>query len=235
MTPSTRLKMAVFAPIPSARVAIAIALKPGFFRSIRPANLRSETSVSSIAACFDRFNTTEPRSWFLTMPRLLYLLKLLRDVFARNEGRLNGGTATGLQIDAGGASFQGLEHSRILLQGSRFHSSGRIQMVPSRLDPVNAEMAIRASPHGARLPLCVRFYRCQNQQDAVRLLRRHATHRALHASHLGRNDGPHRAARTRKYTKCTAAHFLASYRKRFHIALHVLYPQTPAACHHAGE
>ena len=52
MTPSTRLKMTVFAPIPSASVAMAIALKPGFFRSIRPATLKSVTSVSSIAARF---------------------------------------------------------------------------------------------------------------------------------------------------------------------------------------
>src|ERR1700680_1001370 len=124
MTPSTKLKMAVLAPMPIASVAIAIALKPGFFRSIRPANLRSETNVSSMAACFTRLNTTEPRSWFLTMPRLLDLLELLRDVLARNEGRLNRGTATGLQVDASGASFHCLEHSQILLQGGRFHSSG---------------------------------------------------------------------------------------------------------------
>src|ERR1700719_1064115 len=117
MTPSTRLKMAVFAPIPSASVAMAIALKPGLFRSIRPANLKSETSVSSIAACFNRFNTTEPGSWFLTIPCLLYLLKRLRDVLARNEVDLSRGTDAGLQIDASGASFQGLEYSQILLQG----------------------------------------------------------------------------------------------------------------------
>ena len=35
------LKMAVFAPMPSARVSTATAVKPGFFSNWRKANLRS--------------------------------------------------------------------------------------------------------------------------------------------------------------------------------------------------
>src|SRR6266480_6835163 len=38
---SRRLKIAVFAPMPSARVSTATAVKPGFFSSWRKANLRS--------------------------------------------------------------------------------------------------------------------------------------------------------------------------------------------------
>jgi len=34
---STTLKIAVFAPIPSARVAVAARVKPAFFRSVRAA------------------------------------------------------------------------------------------------------------------------------------------------------------------------------------------------------
>src|SRR2546430_2637917 len=37
----TTLKIAVFAPMPSARVSTATAVKPGFFSSWRKANLRS--------------------------------------------------------------------------------------------------------------------------------------------------------------------------------------------------
>src|SRR6266513_5015913 len=40
-TALTTLKMAVFAPMPSASVSTATAVKPGFFRSWRKANLRS--------------------------------------------------------------------------------------------------------------------------------------------------------------------------------------------------
>src|SRR5207302_7143708 len=40
-TPFTTLKIAVFAPIPSASVSTATAVKPGFFNSWRNANLRS--------------------------------------------------------------------------------------------------------------------------------------------------------------------------------------------------
>src|SRR5881392_1092057 len=40
-TAFTTLKMAVFAPMPSARVSTATAVKPGFFSSWRKANLRS--------------------------------------------------------------------------------------------------------------------------------------------------------------------------------------------------
>src|SRR5438477_5887730 len=40
-TALTTLKMAVFAPMPSARVSTATAVKPGFFTSWRKANLRS--------------------------------------------------------------------------------------------------------------------------------------------------------------------------------------------------
>src|SRR5881296_2372847 len=40
-TASTALKMAVFAPMPSASVSTATAVKPGFFSSWRKANLRS--------------------------------------------------------------------------------------------------------------------------------------------------------------------------------------------------
>ncbi len=41
ITAFTILKMAVFAPMPSASVSAATAVKPGFFRSIREANLKS--------------------------------------------------------------------------------------------------------------------------------------------------------------------------------------------------
>src|SRR5467141_2330642 len=40
-TPFTTLKMAVFAPMPSASVSTATAVKPGFFSNWRKANLRS--------------------------------------------------------------------------------------------------------------------------------------------------------------------------------------------------
>src|SRR6266540_6758381 len=40
-TPLTTLNMAVFAPMPSARVNTATAVKPGFFSSWRKANFRS--------------------------------------------------------------------------------------------------------------------------------------------------------------------------------------------------
>src|SRR5207249_9281147 len=40
-TPFTTLKMAVFAPMPSASVSTATAVKPGFFRNCRKANFKS--------------------------------------------------------------------------------------------------------------------------------------------------------------------------------------------------
>src|SRR5467141_1739457 len=40
-TASTTLKMAVFAPMPSASVSTATAVKPGFFSNCRMANFRS--------------------------------------------------------------------------------------------------------------------------------------------------------------------------------------------------
>ncbi len=41
MAVSTTLKMAVLAPMPSANVTIAMAVKPGVLRIVRPAYLRS--------------------------------------------------------------------------------------------------------------------------------------------------------------------------------------------------
>src|SRR6266404_9853259 len=43
--PSTTLKIAVFAPMPGASVSTATAVKPGFFTSIRNANLESAIIV----------------------------------------------------------------------------------------------------------------------------------------------------------------------------------------------
>src|SRR6266576_569377 len=48
----TKLKMAVFAPMPSASVSTATAVKPGFFSSWRKANLRS-----FITQCLHRIDT----------------------------------------------------------------------------------------------------------------------------------------------------------------------------------
>src|SRR5437588_9267812 len=49
-TPFTRLKIAVFAPMPSARVKIAMMLKPGVFNNIRTAYFRSVNTKSLFSA-----------------------------------------------------------------------------------------------------------------------------------------------------------------------------------------
>src|SRR6266545_6753241 len=54
-TASSKLKMAVFAPIPSASVSTATAVKPGFLSNWRKANLRS-----FIAQCFHRIYSCRP-------------------------------------------------------------------------------------------------------------------------------------------------------------------------------
>src|SRR5437879_6344542 len=50
-----RLKIAVFAPIPSARVSTAMAVKPGFFSSWRQANFKS-----FITQCLHRIDLRRP-------------------------------------------------------------------------------------------------------------------------------------------------------------------------------
>jgi hypothetical protein len=54
----TTLKMAVFAPMPSASVSTATAVKPGFFNSWRKANLRSfMVDPSTLAAAMPHAET----------------------------------------------------------------------------------------------------------------------------------------------------------------------------------
>ena len=59
MTASIRLKIAVFAPMPSVRVRITAAAKPGLFRRVRRANRRSRARISIVReiqreACHER-------------------------------------------------------------------------------------------------------------------------------------------------------------------------------------
>src|SRR5881628_3710218 len=53
----TALKIAVFAPMPSASVSTATVVKPGFFSNWRTANLRS-----FITQCFHRVDLCRPAS-----------------------------------------------------------------------------------------------------------------------------------------------------------------------------
>src|SRR3954468_2221781 len=52
--PSTKVKMAVVAPIPKARVMMADAANPGLRRSWRMAKVRSETNVESTQGLWQR-------------------------------------------------------------------------------------------------------------------------------------------------------------------------------------
>src|SRR6266581_1809679 len=54
----TKLKIAVFAPMPSASVSTATVVKPGFFSNWRKANLRSLITQS-----FDRIDLCRPAGW----------------------------------------------------------------------------------------------------------------------------------------------------------------------------